>query len=110
MVVGEVTDADPELEAPDDPDPDIADEDPEDKIVEIGTEFEPRPADDDPEEGAPELKPPSPGSPEIDGPTVVVTVGNMVVVMTVLVIMVVGPLKMIVFPLPKMSIWVAIEI
>lgn len=122
MVVGEVTDADPELVAPDEPgvddadsnpdtepDPEIADKDPEASVAEVDTEFEPGPADDDAEEDAPELGLPSPGSSEKDGPLVKVTVGNMVVVITVLVMIVVGPLKMIVFPLPKMSICVAIE-
>ena len=44
---------------------------------------------------APELEPPAPG--------LTVTVGKIVVVMTVLEMMVVGPLKMTVFPLPKMA-------
>lgn len=116
MDVGEVTNTDPELVTPDDPgvedadpnpdtepDSEIADEDLEDKVVEPG------PADNDPEEDALELGPPWPGRSEKAGSPVTVTVGSMVVVIIVLVIMVVGPLKMITFPLPKMSICVAIE-
>jgi hypothetical protein len=80
------------LDAPDDPGADDTD---------------PEPDGADPVEDAPELSAPPPGSPVNDGVMVTVAVGNIVVVMTVLVIMVVGPLKIIVLPSPNISICVA---
>jgi hypothetical protein len=68
---------------------------------------DPKPDGVDPVGDAPELSAPPPGSPVNDGVMVTVAVGNIVVVMTVLVIMVVGPLKIIVLPSPKISICVA---
>ena len=70
-------------------DPDVDDADPDPLVA------DPEPVDDDPE-----VDPPPPGSPVIDGVTVKVAVGYMVVVITVLVIMVVGPKKLIMFPSP----------
>jgi hypothetical protein len=84
------------LDGPDDPEADPA----------LAAELAPEPEKADPVADAPELIAPPPGSPMIDGVMVTVAVGNMVVVMTVLVMMVVGPLKIIVFPSPKISICV----
>jgi hypothetical protein len=86
---------DPALGA-DDADPDPA----------LVAELDPKPKEADPVEDAPELSAPPPGRPVIDGPTVTVAVGYIVVVMAVLVIMVVGPLKIIVLPSPNISICV----
>jgi hypothetical protein len=96
--VDDVTGELPALEARDDPGVDDADPvtdteldpEPDEDVVEVDTEFDPEPPDEDPEigpgfdpesageepeKGVPEVDPPPPGSPVIDGPTVEVAVG-----------------------------------
>lgn len=99
VAVADVTGGVPMPEVP-------AEFDPEDAGPGPDTEFEPEPIGKEPEEEIAEVNPPPPpeGSAVIDGSTVTVKVEETVTVMVELVIMVVGPLKMIVLPLPKISI------
>ncbi len=71
----------------------------EDPGPEVRVEGEPAEVDEFDEDG-PEDTLPLPGSPVMDGATFNVAVGNMVVVTTVVVIMVVGPLMYIILPSP----------
>ena len=121
VAVADVTDGVPALETPselwaDDIDPEVNVEDVVGRVpvlkvpgglgldeARVGpdAEFDPGPTGKVIED-VPGPSPPPPGSPVIDGFTVNVAVGKTVMVMTI----VVGPLKMMVLPSPKMSICV----